>query len=393
MRSRNGTPLSSPAVSRRDFGRLTALTALALGGTTLAACSSSDAAEVTTGTDTATAGSIVDETGRTIDLALPAQRVLSGLGGNQYILELIRAVGGEDRIVGATASQITTDGWSGYWDSFPGISPDSLIAGQTGGFNYDKILELNPDVLLTGSNSPWQEAQSKLAPFGIEVVVFTAWEPRFSDTNVALLGKLFGTEDQAEKYRTAVPGAIAGVLSERLAGLQDSEKKRVYFEAATDFVAGVPGGWDWVIRYAGGSNIYSDILINGGVGWNDYTVEPADILARNPDFIIKNGVQGLPQGFYQPWARDKFVSTAQSIVGRPGFADLTAIRDGNLWVTNNYLVSSASKWIGALYLASWLYPERFEGVDKEQYFRAWVEEYQHSQYIPDTEYYYHHETA
>jgi iron complex transport system substrate-binding protein len=319
--------------------------------------------------------------------------VLSGLGGNQYILELIRAVGGEDRIVGATASQITTDGWSGYWDSFPGISPDSLIAGQTGGFNYDKILDLNPDVLLTGSNSPWQEAQSKLAPFGIEVVVFTAWEPRFSDTNVALLGKLFGTEDQAEKYRTAVPAAIAGVLSERLAGLQDSEKKRVYFEAATDFVAGVPGGWDWVIRYAGGSNIYSDILINGGVGWNDYTVEPADILARNPDFIIKNGVQGLPQGFYQPWARDKFVSTAQSIVGRPGFADLTAIRDGNLWVTNNYLVSSASKWIGALYLASWLYPERFEGVDKEQYFRAWVEEYQHSQYIPDTEYYYHHETA
>ena len=382
----------SAPLSRRDLGRLVAWSAAAIGGAvSLAACSTANESAVTNAAETL--GTISDESGRVVELNLPAQRVISGLGGNQYILELIRAVGGEDRVVGATASQITTEGWSGYWDSFSGITDDTLVAGQTGGFNYDKILELNPDVLITGSNSPWQEAETKLAPFGIKVVVLSAWEPRFSDTNVALLGSLLGTEGQARTYRESIPGAIETLLGQRLADLADSDKKRVYFEGATDYVAGVPGGWDWVIRYAGGSNIYSDIQINGGLGWNEYTVEPADVVSRNPDFIIKNGVQGLPQGFYQPWNRDKFVSTAQSLIARPGFAGLNAVRDNNLWITNNYLISSASKWVGSLYLASWLYPERFEGVDKEAYFREWVQKYQHSTYIKDSEYFYHHETA
>lgn len=373
-------------LSRRGFGRLAAVSAVAAAGAgSLAACGTTGAA-----TTTAAAGSFVDETGRTIALDLPARRVLSGLGGNQYILELVRAVGGQDRIVGATASQITTEGWSGYWNSFTGIDNTKLIAGTTGGFNYDRILELNPDLLLTGSNSPWQEAESKLAPFGIKVAVFTAWEPRFSTVNVELLGKIFGLETEAARYRDSVPGAIEKLLSERLAGLTDDRKKRVYFEGAVDYQAGVPGGWDWVIRYAGGRNIYADILINGGFGWNEKTVEPADIVARNPDFIIKNGVQGLPQGFYQPWAKEKFVATAKSVVDRPGFSGLTAIRNNDLWITNNFLISSASKWVGALYLASWLYPERFADVDKEGYFRKWVTDYQHAAYLPDTEYYYHH---
>ncbi|MEU6830613.1 ABC transporter substrate-binding protein [Nocardia beijingensis] len=386
-----GSPTIPGTLSRRSFGRLAALSTVAAGATALAACGTGTEAASSAAAGPAT--KIVDETGRTIELNLPVQRVLSGLGGNQYILELVRAVGGQDRIVGATASQITTEGWSGYWDSFRGISADKLIAGTTGGFNYDRILALNPDVLLTGSNSPWQEAEAKLAPFGIKVIVFTAWEPRFSTVNTELLGKLFGTQDQAKKYRESIPAAIEQVLRERLDGLAEQQKKRVYFEGAVDFVAGVPGGWDWVIRYAGGRNIYADIKINGGLGWNEITVEPADIVARDPDFIIKNGVQGLPQGFYQPWSRDRFVSTARSILARPGFAELKAIRSDNLWITNNYLISSASKWVGALYLASWLYPERFAGVDKQAYFRSWVEEYQHTAYIPDTEYFHHHRTA
>ncbi|MFC8526883.1 ABC transporter substrate-binding protein [Nocardia sp. NPDC057227] len=380
------SPARKP-LSRRAFGRITAVSALTVAGAGALAACADDAAVAPTA---AGATTITDETGRVIELNLPVQRALSGLGGNQYILELVRAVGAQDRVIGATASQITTDGWSGYWDSFRGIDRNKLIAGTTGGFNYDRILELQPDVLLTGSNSPWQEAEGKLKPFGIQVVVFTAWEPRHSTVNTELLGKLFGVEDQAAKYRSEVPQAIEKLLADRLSGLADQDKKRVYFEGAVDYIAGIPGGWDWVIRYAGGRNIYSDILINGGVGWNEITVEPADIISRNPDFIIKNGVQGLPQGFYQPWGRDRFVSTAESIVNRPGFAGLNAIRDKNLWVTNNYLISSASKWVGALYLASWLYPDRFRGVDREAYFRAWVEQYQHTTYIPDTEYYYHH---
>lgn len=381
--------------TRRTLAALSALVVLLL-----AACSgSADAASPASSSNGAatsapverTTTTVTDETGRKVELDLPVASVASGLGGNQYILELIRAVGDPSRVVAATESQINTPGWAGYWDDFAFYDEASpvFVAGETGSFNYDKLIELKPDVLLTGSNSPWQEAEAKLEPFGIKVLVFTAWEPRFSEHNIELLGQLFGTQDRAEDYTASLTGEIEALLAERLAGLKEEDKVRVYFEGQKDYVAGIPGGWDWVIRYAGGANIYSDIIINGGLGWNQIDVDPADIVSRNPEFIIKNGVADKPQGLYEPWTREEFEATAQSLVSRPGFDHIDAVKNGRVWITNNYLTSAASKWVGALYLATWLYPERFEGVDPESYFQAWVTQYQQSEYHPAADYIHH----
>lgn len=381
--------------------RLAALGA-ALVALVLAACSAPAGASSTDPTTPAPASgtaappertttTVTDDAGREVELDLPVASVASGLGGNQYILELIRAVGDPNRVIAATESQINTPGWAGYWDDFAFYDEKSpvFVAGETGSFNYDKLIELKPDVLLTGSNSPWQEAEAKLEPFGIKVLVFTAWEPRFSDQNIALLGELFGTQERAEQYTASLTGEIEALLAERLAGLKEEDKVRVYFEGQKDYVAGIPGGWDWVIRYAGGANIYADIIINGGLGWNQIDVDPADVVSRNPAFIIKNGVADKPQGLYEPWSREEFEATAQSLLSRPGFEHVDAVKNGRVWITNNYLTSAASKWVGALYLATWLYPERFEGVDPERYFRAWVEEYQSSTYYPAEQYVHH----
>lgn len=394
---RTGHGTTPPTPRHRLAAVVATLVALAL-----AACSGSAGASGASGDATTPAATsaapvertrttVTDETGREVELDLPVASVASGLGGNQYILELIRAVGDPSRVIAATESQINTPGWAGYWDDFAFYDEESpvFVAGETGSFNYDRLIELKPDVLLTGSNSPWQEAEAKLEPFGIKVLVFTAWEPRFSDHNIALLGELFGTQDRAERYTASLTGEIEALLAERLAGLKEEDKVRVYFEGQKDYVAGIPGGWDWVIRYAGGANIYSDIVINGGLGWNQIDVDPADIVSRDPEFIIKNGVADKPQGLYEPWTRAEFEATAQALVSRPGFEHVDAVKNGRVWVTNNYLVSAASKWVGALYLATWLYPERFEGVDPEQYFRAWVEEYQSSQYHPAEDYVHH----
>lgn len=360
---------------------------------TLAACSSG-----ATASDVAAAGAadeatprtvtVTDETGREVELQLPLTRVVSGLGGNQYILETIRAVGADDRVIGASASQIRTDGWGDYWASFEPLSDDAnLIAGESGDFNYDAIIGLNPQALLTGSNSSWQEAEEKLAPFGIKVLVFTAWEPRFADVNTDLLAELFDVQDEADAYRAYVD-EIRDVVATGLDGITDAEKKSVYFEGAVDYQAGVPGGWDWVIQYAGGTNIFSDILINGGIGWNSYDVEPAEIVARNPQVIVKNGVPTLPQGFYVPWGRDVFSASYDAVVSRPGFDTIDAVRNDEVYQLNNFLTSAASKWVGVLYLATWLYPERFTGVDPEPYFQRWTTEFQKSEYIPAAEYLY-----
>lgn len=358
---------------------------------TLAACAADTTATTAVGAGSAARPrtvTITDETGRKVELQLPLTSVVSGLGGNQYILETIRAVGADDRVIGASASQIRTDGWGDYWDSFTPLDDDSnLIAGESGDFNYDAIIGLNPQALLTGSNSSWQEAEEKLAPFGIKVLVFSAWEPRFADSNTDLLAELFDVQDSADSYRAYVD-EIRGIVKKGLEGITDAEKKSVYFEGAVDYQAGVPGGWDWVIQFAGGTNIFSDIIINGGLGWNSYDVEPAEIVARNPQVIVKNGVPTLPQGFYLPWSRDVFAATHQAVISRPGFDTIDAVRNDEVYQLNNFLTSAASKWVGVLYLATWLYPERFAGVDPEPYFKRWTTEFQKSEYIPASEYTY-----
>jgi len=355
---------------------------LALAALLLSACAGSAGATGTPGDAPPGEREVVtvtDELGREVELAVPVQSV--AVGYNWYNVELIRGVGAGDRIVGVSAEGVEdTPGNAPYWESVPGTQ---TIVSRAAEFNYDEIIAAGPELFVTLSNSPYEEAIEKLEPFGIPVLVVTAWEPRLFEQNVELLGTVFGTQDRAaellELYRE-----VAGLLEERTANLPPEDRKSVYFENGEPHVTGVPGsGWHDIIELAGGTNVFGDIdfAADPQRGGTVHTtpVDPADVLDRDPDLVLRHGIDGLVAG-YEPFPEDAAAALTAELVARPGWSELTAVRNGDVVVANNFWTSALAKEIGALGLATWLHPELFEDVDTEQYFRRWVEDFQETPY-------------
>lgn len=294
----------------------------------------------------------------------------------------MRGVGAGDRIVGVSGDGVDdTPGNADYWASVEGAG---TIVGRAGEFNYDAVVATEPELFITLSNSPYEEAAQALEAFGIPVLVVTAWEPKLFEQNVAL-GEVFGTQDRAAEFVGLYTG-VKDLLAERLEGV---EPRSVYFENGEPNVTGVPGsGWHDLIELAGGTNLFADIDFASGSfeGTVHQTpIDPADILARDPALVLRNGLEGTVAG-YEPWARDDVAALAEELAARPGWSELTAVRNGDVFVANNFWTSALAKTIGALGLAVRLHPERFEGVDTEDYFRRWVEDFQSSPYLPEADY-------
>lgn len=308
---------------------------------------------------------ITDELGREITLQTPVKAVYPDLW---YQTEIVRAIGAGNRIVAIdqTANPAKNVANKDYFAEFAAL-PD---AGNFNGPNWETIATSGAEVFFARRNSPWQDAVEKLKPFGIQVVVVSTWDPKVLRAQLPNIGKIFGAEkgaaDLAQLYDD-----IETVLAERL---KDVEPKTVFFENNADFVTSLPGsGWHDTIVLGGGKNIFGDIAIanTGSASVHQYTVDPVEIISRNPDVIIHNGVDGQASG-YAPWEQAQLSAQAERIVGRPGWNAIKAVQDDNVFVFNNFFFSALGKQIGALAVAKWLHPDRFADVDVDSYFARWL---------------------
>ena len=308
---------------------------------------------------------ITDELGRKVTLKAPIKAVYTDLW---YQTEIVRAIGAGDAIVAIdqTSNPKKNAANKDYFAKFADL-PD---AGNFNGPNWETIATSGAEVFFTRRNAPWQDAIEKLKPFGIEVVVVSTWDPKVLRAQLPNLGKIFGAEkgaaDLAQLYDD-----IEKLLAERLNGV---EPKKVYFENNADFVTSLPGsGWHDTIVLGGGKNIFGDITIanTGSASVHTYTVDPVEIINRNPDVIIHNGVDGQASG-YAPWDQELLAEQVQRVVDRPGWNSIKAVQDKNVFVFNNFFFSALGKQIGALAVAKWLYPDRLADVDVDAYFGRWL---------------------
>jgi iron complex transport system substrate-binding protein len=308
---------------------------------------------------------IIDELGREITLKAPVTAVYPDLW---YQTEIVRAIGASDTIVAIdqTSDPGKNSANKDYFAKLAGL-PD---AGNFNGPNWETIAASGAEVFFTRRNAPWQDAVEKLKPFGIEVIVVSTWDPKVLRAQLPNIGKIFGKEkgaaDLAQLYDD-----IDRVLTDRLSGVAP---KKVYFENNADFVTSLPGsGWHDTIVLGGGKNIFGDITIanTGSASVHTYTVDPVEIINRNPDVIIHNGIDGQAAG-YAPWDQKKLAEQAQRIIARPGWNAIQAVEDKNVFVFSNFFFSALGKQIGALAVAKWLYPDRLTDVDLDAYFARWL---------------------
>lgn len=337
-----------PALRRRTLLGAALATLPVLG---LAACG-----EVTVEGDAAAAEelTIVDDQDREVVLPGPAQKAVVL---NSYTNEFLRAIGAGDRVVGVDRASL---------DRLPylPVEEGGIIAEGLDQLNYEAIAKLEPDVVILPRNAVWQEAAEQLAPFGIPLVVATAWDTEVVDETLALLGQVFGVEDGAKKV-LEFRAEISGLLEENLSGV---DPVPVYLETVEPYLTTLPGsGFHAMILAAGGSNIFDDA--SGGDAQEELTVDPSEVVLRDPQFVFHE---------FEPSAEpvDRFDALREELAARPGWGGLAALAEGNVAVANGWATSALGKSIGALYLGAWLHPQEMDGVDPDEYLTRWVTEFQ-----------------
>lgn len=355
---------------------LVALALVSCGGQTAPAQSStSQAPAPATSTQAAPAITIIDGVGREITLDKPVTRAVVA---SRYNNELIRAMGNIDNVIGVDTNTAQD---RVYWPQF---NPDEVIGTGQNDLNYEQIIKLAPEVLITPKNSSYETDIEKLAPANIQVIVVTGWDTASMVEQLDILGQVFGNEQGAKKvsdFFTEMMDEVAG----RVANIEP--KKTIYWEYGDDYTTAIPGtsndGWHQMMVSAGGINIFDDPTIQ------TKTIDPEHILAADPSLIIKvtSGKALKNTGVYTPPTQEEFAEIAQEMVARPGWSDLQAVSTGNFYITTGFAAGGLGKMIGVVYAASWLYPEAMAGVDPDAVFAEWME-MQGQTEVPDHVYHY-----
>jgi iron complex transport system substrate-binding protein len=308
---------------------------------------------------------IEDDFGRGITLQPPVRR---SVVFNAYTLELIRAVAGMDVVVGVDAL-VGHD--HAYW---PTVTPEMIVGQGQMTPNYEAIVALHPDVVFFPRNSVWQQAAAALKPFGIPVVVLTAWDPDRNDFNVDMLGRIYQQRERATRLITYCHD-LRALLEDRLSGVQP---KSVYLEEERSYTTVLKGsGWNTMIENAGAVNIFHDVNVHDqpkARGDNQvFEIDPEDVLARKPDLIIKLDQRGIFETQPQTYA----ANTLRSMAARPGFDQLDSVKNGEVYLLDGRLTHGCSKLIGSFQLAKWLYPDRFRDIDPSRQAYDWMRQFQH----------------
>jgi len=273
---------------------------------------------------------LTDGLGRPVVLKEAAQRVVSLAPSNT---EILFAIGAGEQVVGR-------DDYSDYPEAAKNVPS---IGSAFDKLNTELIVSMKPDLILAASINPPEQVKT-LEDLGLTVYYLknpTTLEEMYA--NLEIVAQLTGRESEAAALIESLKVRVAAV-DEKVIML--SSRFSVFYEIdgtdpAKPFTAGKGTFITLLIERAGGYNIASDID-----GYPQLGLE--QVAAKDPAFIILGD--------------SKFGTTVESIAQRPGWANLSAVKNGKVLPINDDLLSRPGPRLvdGLEELAKLLRPELFK---------------------------------
>ena len=304
---------------------------------------------------------VTDSIGRNVELPNP---VTKAVVANAYNTEIINAIGALDCVIGVDYN-IYQDKES--WQNR--FTEDMVIGKSQKDLNYEKIIELAPEVLILTGNGTWEEAQEQLEPFGIKVLVCDAYYTNEFEESCDILGEVFGKEEEAEKLKDYFVSKLDYIQEQ----LKDVEKKRVYFEYRTEGNTTIPGDFFYyMVEYSRADNIFKEAKA--------VQVESEAVVEANPEYIVKVSAPDVYSSYYPP-TEEEHIAIKEELCSRPSWDEIDAVKNDNILLLSHYVHGGASKLVGTMYIAKFLYPEQLPDLHPEEVFRDWLVEFQKLDYI------------
>lgn len=326
---------------------------------------------------------VTDVKGREVHLAQPARHVLL----NFYFEDFIAIVGDGAMDKVAAISKATWKDWRPkQWEAYLKVFPqiDSLAdVGDTdsGNFSIEKAIAAKPDlvILAAWSYDALGESVKQFDAAGIPVVVvdYNAQTLEKHIQSTLILGQVMGSEDRARKLADLYKARIEDTLA-RIKAAGPANKK-VYVELAkkgpAEFGNSYGNGmWGTLIGSLGGINIAKGQVENWG------PLNPEYVLAQKPDVILLAGSEWLssPAAVLVGFGADPKLANERmgAYLARPGWADLPAVKNGEVHAIYHGGARTLSDFVYARYIAKTLYPAAFKDVDPQAevaaYYDAWL---------------------
>ncbi len=298
----------------------------------------------------ATAGkevTIIDQTGKHVEISVPVERIVSI---NSGMSALICAFGDEDKIVGRDS-----------YSTFPSSLKDVLEVGRSSARpNIELILEQHPDVVVADTMLH-DDQREKLEAAGVPVILDTTSN---LETLIPLLRNIGLMLDKVEKAEEIVSFIeyYSNIVEQRIGGLKTDEKPLVLFQRRNLYdSASALSSYNKPLVAAGGVNIAADepvSLPKLSAEW---------VLERNPDVIV-NRISGDD-------TLEEMAALRDEIISEPGLAEVSAVKEGRVYIIKADVFLSVRYPVGLLYYAKWFHPDLFQDIDPGAVHKELIEKF------------------
>ena len=276
---------------------------------------------------------VVDMMCRTVTLDKPAERIVALTASD---CEILYAVGAGDLLVAR-----------GTYCDFPEEVLELPALGSGYDTNVEDIIAMEPDVLLMSTMAQTEEQVKALEDAGIAVVVSDAQDIAGTYEAIRIIGALVGMEDHAENIIAGMEEVFDGLKAQVEAmEIPEDEKPTVYFEVSPIYyglwAAGNGSFMNEIADMLGMKNIFAE-----GAAWESISEE--QVIAANPDYIVTITM----------YYGDEYESAEEEIMSRPGWENITAVKNGAiLLLPNNELSRPVPRLtVGANELFNFVYGE------------------------------------
>jgi iron complex transport system substrate-binding protein len=246
--------------------------------------------------------SVVDDSGVTIRLSSPAQRIISLA---PHTTELLFAAGAGKSIVAVTA-----------WSDYPPQAKNIPSVGSATELDVERIIKLQPDLVVAWKNGNKPRQIAHLRKFGIQV--FES-EPKTLDeiaNSIKKLSMLAGTEKIGEQQALAFQQKIQ-VLKNKY---QHAAEVRYFYQIWQKPLMTLNGEHliSQALKICGGKNIFSELVPTAP------TVNSESVIQKNPEVIFMSSEEKNANSLWQSFpnmmavSRNNLFTFNGSIMNRAG---------------------------------------------------------------------------
>jgi iron complex transport system substrate-binding protein len=249
--------------------------------------------------------SVVDDSGKQVVLARPAQRVISMA---PHVTELLFAAGGGARIIGAM-----------NYSDYPAQARSIPLIGSNSQIDLERVIALKPDLLIVWQSGNTARQIAQLQSLGIPVFHSEPRKLETVATSLERFGRLLGTETQAQLAAARLRAKVAE-LNRRYGG---RPAVPVFYQAWDNPVYTLNGDQiaSDAIRLCGGRNVF------GALKTIAPQVSVEAVLQLDPEVIV-GGKLYTPQdrglSIWQPYKgmtavkRKNLFTLDEELLTRPG---------------------------------------------------------------------------